>query len=198
MDMPLQEWAAQNACFVEQVMFVRDVLTRLVGTGLDFHDCIKIPRVISTHVSHGRTLPVYSLSRPDIGVRFVLRDNNYNWKLSVVSERPVETPALAYLFETEPPREPDYTGDDLSAVYFEGFPPDLIFGYYSADRCRWSAQIHGDHALWAVVFEVMRSLGWMRVKRAVTRVEHEVQLAAETARFKAEQAKRRTSAVASQ
>ena len=190
MDQALQEWARAHDYFPDQLVFVRDRLTPLVGVGWYYLDAQEIPRVISEHRSKGNTLPVYSLARPDLGVRFVLRNNFYNWKLSVISERQIESEALRHLFETEPPREPEYTGDALRPVYFEGFPPDLIFGYYAADNRRFSAQLALDFEVWAVIFEVMRVLGAMPVRRAMTRAEHRVELDRDRKRWNEEQARR--------
>lgn len=137
--------------------------------------------VIATHRSKSIDLPVISFERGDLGVRFVVRDNFYNFKLSVVSERPIKCDAFQFLFKTMPPREPDYTGDALSSCYFEGFPSDLIFGYYSADSRRWSAEIHGQNALWTVLFLCMMTLGAMTPLIYHTRDEHLAQLAADRA-----------------
>lgn len=158
----LQEWVNEQlvgdemiwkGAFGSQISFVRR-LTGLMATGLSYKAMDDITHVIATHRSKSITLPVYELSRPDLGLRLILRDNFHNWKLSVISERPIDAD-FSGLFHTTPPVEPAYTGEPLSSVYFEGFPGDLIFGYYNdqqgGTRQKWSAEIYGDHSLYTVV-----------------------------------------------
>ena len=99
---------------------------------------------------------IYDFRRPDIGLRVIARDNFYNWKFSVISERTIIADFTG-LFHTTPPIDPSYTGSDIS--YFEGFPNELVFGHYEpSDKMKWSAEINGDHAAWTVAFLIMRAL----------------------------------------
>ena len=151
-----------NGAWGGQVRFFRDELTYLVGSGLVFdrHEKIhEIARVIGTHRSKSILLPVVEYRRPDLGLRMVIRGNFYNYKLSVLSERRIVSGDFGALFQTDPPPDPGYTGDPLRPVYFEGFPEELVFGYYAIDQRRWSAAITSDHSLWTTMFLVMRSLG---------------------------------------
>lgn len=125
--------------------------------------------VIGEHVSQSVPLPVYMLVREDIG--FVLRNNFYNWKLSVVSDRPVLAD-FSDLFYCKPPREPDFSGDCLHSVYFEGFPPRFIYGYYeTSDKRKWSAEIGSDYKLYMTMFLVLRALGHTKTLQQTTRAE---------------------------
>jgi hypothetical protein len=160
-----------------QIMFVRDDLCGLVSWGR------RGPRirahVISTHTSKSIALPVYRLARPDLGLELYLRDNFYNWKLSVVSTQPIVAD-FSGLFHTTPPIDPKYTGDPLHSVYFEGFPKELVFGYYEpSDKRRWSAEIHGDQALWATLFLLMRSVGAVQPSRWNTPETHKAEMEAD-------------------
>lgn len=165
----LQEWAHKHVPsddmlwkggFGRQVLFLRDYVTHLVGSGLYWEDRGEIVDVISTHRSKSILLPVCEYTRKDLGLRIVLRNNFYDWKLSVVSERPVIAD-FAGLFHTTPPVAPDYTGDDLRACYFEGFPESLVFGYYEpSNKRRWSACLgDGEYGLMTTLFLIMKSLG---------------------------------------
>lgn len=194
MESKLQRWISEQVvgdemlwkgAFGRQVGFIRDVLIPLAAWGLEYEDVAGVPAVISTHRSKSIVLPVVELSRPDLGLRMVVRENFYNWKLSVVSERPVEAD-FSGLFHTTPPVDPSYTGDPLSPVYFEGFPEDLVFGYYgTGDKRRWSAEVHGDCRLYTAVFLVMRSLGAVRPLEWHTRESHRKELDAQSAKEKA-------------
>lgn len=182
---PLQEWINGHpvrdemlwkGAFGHQVMFVRDRLVSLFGTGLDYDQQKEIARVISTHRSKSIELPVYQLARPDQDLRIVLRNNFYNWKMSVLSETPIQAD-FDGLFHTTPPIDPDYTGDQLHPVYFEGFPHDLIFGYLAeSDGRRWSAEIPTDESLWTSVFLMMRSLNNVKPLVWLTRESHRKEL----------------------
>jgi len=189
-DIPLQEWLDAHQPddnliykkgFWNQAVFVRDELTHLVASGLSYPQRQKmgVCWAISSHVSKSVTLPVYLLYRPDLDLRLVMRGNFYNWKLSVASEKPIEADFTG-LFYTTPPVEPEYTGDELHPVYFEGFPPDLIFGYYeNSDRRRWSAQLGSDRELWTTVYLIMRALGAIKACRRHTQESHREELARE-------------------
>lgn len=165
---PLPQWIEGNPVKDEmlwkgaaghQIMFVRDSIVPVFGAGLGYDQMKDAVSVISTHRSKSIELPVFQLERPDRDLRVVLRNNFYNWKVSILSDTPIQAD-FDGLFHTTPPVEPDYTGDPLHPVYFEGFPQDLIFPYYSqTDGRRWSAEIQTDEALWTSMFLMMRALG---------------------------------------
>lgn len=141
-----------------QLSFVRDVLARLFSVD-DYDLYQKCAEVVSSHMSKSIDLPVYKLSRP--GLTIWLRDNFYNWKMSVKSDAPIEAD-FGGLFHTTPPIDPKYTGDPLNSVYFEGFSGDYIFGYYSKNNKQFSAEIGGDHSLYVSVFLILKSLGLIK------------------------------------
>lgn len=182
-DLAIKDEMLWKSSAADQVAMFRDVISRLVGvgTGERYEELPPGAFVIATHRSKSIDLPVVSFERPDIGLRFVVRDNFYNFKLSVISECPINCDAFQFLFKTQPPREPDYTGGHLDSCYFEGFPGDLIFGYYGANRARWSAEIHGQNALWTTIFLCMQASGALRPLVYRTREEHLAELAASRA-----------------
>lgn len=140
-----------------QIMFVRDRLSWLV-VGKSSKNANEV-YVISEHTSKSIQLPVYSLTYEEKGLHIILRDNFYNWKMSVNCSVPIELDFNG-LFHTSPPIDPDYTGDPLSSVYFEGFKDEWIYGYYDeSDKKTWSAQISDEYVLWTVLFMIMRYLG---------------------------------------
>jgi hypothetical protein len=194
MDSKLQRWVSKQivademlwkGAWGEQIQFVRDRLLYLMASGLHFEDIADIPDVIATHRSKSIDLPVYELRRDDIGLRLILRGNFYDWKLSVISERPIVAD-FAGLFHMTPPVAPDYTGDELHPVYFEGFPRDLIFGYYEpSDKKRWSACLGGEYTVYMTVFLILRSLGVIKPCTWHTPESHRAKLDDETAYRKA-------------
>jgi len=191
MSKPIREWALETVPsddmlwkggWGSQVMFFRDDLRYLMGSGLDYEDAKGLGRVISTHTSKSIALPVVEYDRKDIGLRVILRDNFHDWKLSVISERPI-TSCFDGLFHTTPPVEPEYTGDYLSPCYFEGFPRDLVFGYLSkSDGRRWSAMPSGRHGVWTTLFLILRELGAVKPHVWNTKAAHRAQIDADTAK----------------
>jgi len=180
---------------VKQVYFVRDVLAPLVmhnGGSIPFkqremvelvssehgpYEVARSARVVSEHTSKSVRLPVYAFARPDIGLNIIMRNNFHGWKISVLSQHAICDDALSRLFITKPPPEPEYTGDDLRPVYFEGFDPDWCFGYQANNQCRWSAAIHGDYQLWATLFLIMNSLDTLPMNEYMTQKRHKEILA---------------------
>jgi hypothetical protein len=181
----LQEWISNQVvademlwkgAFGEQVSFIRDSLTPIVCWGLHYSLNEQAATVISTHTSKSIRLPVVQIARPDMDLRLIVRENFYNWKLSVISSVPIEV-NFDGLFQTTPPVEPDYTGNPLASVYFEGFPENLVFGYYApSDKKTWSAEIFGDHRLWTTVFLILKSLGVVKPMEWNTRERHKAEL----------------------
>lgn len=201
MDISLREWVADSYAKVgdemlwknsagRQVMFVRDVLAWRVAQAVYEEDQDEAIRVISTHRSKSIDLPVYKLSNKKLGITFIMRNNFYDWKLSVISERPIIAD-FGDLFYTTPPIEPKYTGDHLAPVYFEGFPEEFIFGYYQSDnkRRRWSAEVGTDYELWTVIYLCLKSLGAIKPLLWHTRESHVKQLKEESNKFMERMAK---------
>lgn len=186
----LQEWANSHevdgkmlwkGAWGNQIAFVRDQVSALIGAGIRYNDPRRdeLLSVISTHRSKSITLPVYEFSRPDYGLRIILRNNFYNWKMSVICTTPIEC-NFDGLFHTTPPVEPTYTGDPLNPAYFEGFPEDLVFGYYYSDQRQFSAEIGTDYELITSLFLIMRSLGAIKAYRWHTKESHKKELEEET------------------
>jgi len=160
--------------FQNQCMFFRDTLAPVISVGMQKTEQNPYPKikpmVISTHRSKSIELPVVQMSRPDIGLSFIIRDNFHDWKLSVVSDKPIDVDlsGIAYL---NPPIDPQST-NYLSPHYFEGFPEHLIFGHYGAsDKKKFSLDLGEENLVYMTVFLIMRSVG--AIKPLVQRVSKE-------------------------
>ena len=144
---------------LDQAIYVRDVLGANVCRGVEYEhrkDGSHV-KVVSEHMSKSCPLAVYSLEPPGKGIRFVLRGNFYNWKVSVISDKPIDIDPIG-LFRGDPPTAPRYAGDHLVSCYFEGFPGDLVFGYYSeSDKMRFSVELGDREEVWAFIFLCLRS-----------------------------------------
>lgn len=160
---PLQEWYYERAvednmiwkeCYKSQLMFVRDNLNGLVNAGIDYKEITSV-QVISTHCSKSIELPVYLLQRGELFI--VLRNNFYNWKMSVINPDFILSD-FSTIFHTTSPVETGYTGNPLADCYFEGFPKELVFGYYhESNKDVWSAEIHGDYTMYMTLFKMMEA-----------------------------------------
>lgn len=190
---PLQKWISEQVVGDEmlwkgawgrQLEFFRDRITNLFCVGIDYDDREGIATVISTHRSKSIILPVLKLHRGDLGLTMVFRNNFYNWKMSVISEIPIVAD-FGGLFHTTPPVEPDYTGNELADVYFEGFPSKYIFSYYEpSDKKTWSAEIGSDYGLWTTIFILLKARGVVKPVTWHTRESHRIALDAQAARWK--------------
>lgn len=95
--MKLQEWAVANAPskdmvyydgYWDQIMLIRDRITHMIfGSRYEGEPNIE---VVSTHVSKSINLPVYSIKIPNLQIELILRGNFHDWKVSVLSEHPVD------------------------------------------------------------------------------------------------------------
>lgn len=184
-NIPIQKWINSQTVGDEmlwkgawgrQLEFVRDSLTAVFCYGLHWTEAQEATTVISTHRSKSIVLPVYKMYRGDLGLTMVFGNNFYNWKVSVISEIPVNADYEG-LCHTTPPIEKDYTGDELASVYFEGFPPKYIFSYYkSSNRKQYSAEVGGNYAIWAFVLATLKGRGAVEPFEWHTRETHIKQL----------------------
>jgi len=192
---PLHQWAKENQPNDEmlwknaagrQIDFVRNDLNPLIQNKLKNDDRTGV-EVISEHRSKSIILPVYFLARGDL--KIILRYNFYNWKMSVICSRTIDA-NFDGLFHTTSPIEPDYTGNELASVYFEGFPEDLCFDYYeSTDKKVWSAEIGNDQMLWTTTYLILKALGYVVPTKWHTKESHRKELDEDRAEWDAKQAK---------
>lgn len=138
----------------EQVCFVRDVLSdKLVfaDLGWDEHD---EPMVISHHYSKSVKLPVFQITREDLGIEFVLRCNIYDWKISVKSEKSLDFDFMG-LFD---PKEV------VSRFCCEGFPEDKIYGSYEQNKSQFTIELGSEYNVYTFFFLIRNYLGIKNVQ----------------------------------
>lgn len=156
---------------LQQVHFVRDTLAGVFWAGVPYEerqlatpreDCRETALVIGEHHSKSVRLPVYSLDRPDLDLRFVMRDNFYDWNVSVLSETPVTTDLrsfpLDYWTDEERKRFAGgyRPGTSWGYCFFQGFPEELQFGPYREDQRRFSMCVRSDYELYTLVWLITR------------------------------------------
>lgn len=136
----------------DQMMWVRDQLTHTIKAQA---------YVIGMHRSKSCVLPVYQLVNREAGLMVVLRCNFYDWKVSVVSQRPVAGPFYGLAAAKE---------SDLKPCYFEGFPESLVFvphvetpqeieGPQRRSLMQWSAAPGTREEVWTLMFLIAKHLG---------------------------------------
>jgi len=158
---PLQEWFRERILNREdelkrlyaykagcnQIMFVRDDVHQLVARHVSddpeerytFRRTFP-PRAISSHTSKSMPLPVYEIELAHLGLRLTMRNNFYNWVVTVESERPVTGPFYGLI-------RPDET--KIPHYYAEGFHPDWLFDPWTSGAKKFSTFLYGEHTLWA-------------------------------------------------
>lgn len=163
--MNLREWCNEHRFYPDQAQFVWDELARLMCADLDCSDSNNYQRyfnltsVIGTHNCGSRELPVYSLERPEHGIRFVLRRTN-DWKMSVVSERPVNVDLSTLTWVKRPTKaQQDYGDNPIRSAFMEGIPWDLCFGYYQENRKQFTLALSSDQKAWTAMFLILSALG---------------------------------------
>ncbi len=80
-----------------------------------------LPMVVSMHKSKSVLLPVFELNLKSVGVKIVLRNNFYDWNVSVESEKEIVCDFKNLLTEEK--------------CYCEGFPNNKKYGKYE-DNCK--------------------------------------------------------------
>lgn len=155
---PLTKWAMAHepdekliykSGMWEQVFKVRDHLYPDLCRGLGYeevhyHDedtgfgeCHGLT-VCGSHSSKSVALPVFLMEPPGKGLRFRMRNNFYDWKISVESDRELDIDWVG-LWEPFPEQDPTYSGHKLASCYFEGFSTKWVFGHYGESDRRSSA-----------------------------------------------------------
>lgn len=151
--MQLQQWFIANIpddkmlykeAAVKQVLFVRDYLAARVVSGFS-HDK-NCALVINVHLSKSILLPVYKITLKN-GIVLILRDNFFDWKVSVIS------PFRIYSLDLEDLISLD---DQVSPTCCEGFPDELIFGSFDQNNYQFTAELNTKYDLYALAVVLAR------------------------------------------
>jgi hypothetical protein len=133
--------------FANQVVFVRDILGRLL-----WYDVIERvsnqPNVISTHVSKSVKLPVYQIIHKKFGLEIVLSNNFYYWVVSIKSEKPISLDFMGLFDET----------DEVPYYFCYGFPRDKVYGSYVSNNSKFTFEIRDEYQLYVVIFLIKNFL----------------------------------------
>lgn len=149
--MKLQEWISENQpkeemiwkdSFWTQVKFVRDRLINAfdIKSSDEYSSFRESVEVISIHTSKSISLPVYRIVWK--GITLTLRNNFYNWKLSIESDKPLHNLNQFELFRSS---------DRVVAVCCKGFKDDWIFQPYEESNQKFSLAINNDYELFFLI-----------------------------------------------
>lgn len=102
--------------------------------------------VVSTHRSKSIELPVYLLVHPTEGIEIIMRGNFYDWKVSVISDKPVIDNFYG-LFD------PTKQWDER---FCEGFDPAWIFAPYAENQQQFTLEVGGDFTLFTFLWLLIK------------------------------------------
>ena len=147
----LQNWFMDNIpdpnmlwkkAMESQVLFVRDKLKhafKFDGSN-EARALRENTTVVSTHTSKSIKLPVYSIIWRDI--RLIMRENFYDWKVSVESGH--ELIGLDSIGLFVPMR-------GINPIYCEGFKKEWVYPSYHESKRRFTIELNSDFDLYCLV-----------------------------------------------
>jgi hypothetical protein len=150
----------RDGAYLEQVHFVRDIVSRLVLQGIPYDKLptfeIEFPEekqsvqyrlsayVVGEHTSKSVRLPVFMLEREDLGVRFIMRDNFHDWNVSIETSKDVPAEVL------------EGFGLDTTYCFFQGFPAEYCFSSYNENKRQFSICVRSSYDLYTLIWLIMR------------------------------------------
>lgn len=101
------------------------------------------PMVISTHRSKSVLLPVMLMNVEKYDIKIVLRDNFYDWKVSIISENNINCDFKGLFTENDKP---------INSIYCEGFPENLVFDRYCDSKKQFTIEIGDNYRLYTFMY----------------------------------------------
>ena len=131
--------------FSHQVVFVRDVLTDIFFESYDESENNPVV-VISHHFSKSIKLPVYQIDVPKLGLKIILRNNFYDWKVSIISSIPIDFEFGGLFRRNE------------KVQFCEGFPPEYVFTCFNKNNQKFTVDISNDYKLYTFLYILKNQL----------------------------------------
>ncbi len=100
----------------------------------------EILSVISTHRSKSIVLPVYQIVWHNI--EFIIRNNFYDWKLTVISHQPLKELDKTRLFDPN---------KKIDSCYCEGFDEGWVCESYNNDNCYFTIELNTEYDLYTLI-----------------------------------------------
>lgn len=131
-----------------QLCFVRDVINPLLRPSYKEQEK-NLPLVISTHRSKSVVLPVYQIKLEKYGIEIILRNNFYDWKVSIKSVKPLNYDFMG-LFD---PKE------EVNDACCEGFPKEKIYGSFEKNPSQFTIALDSNYELYTFFYLLKHYLG---------------------------------------
>lgn len=125
----------------DQILFIRDTINSIFYS--NFEDFKNNPvLVINTHMSKSIDLPVYEINLRDHNTKIIMRNNFYDWKVSVDS--PIEINAnFMDLFKQDEVHKP---------IYCEGFKDNQVFDCYANNKKQFTLELKDKYRLYTFIY----------------------------------------------
>ena len=137
--------------FGPQISFVSDIIHPMFFKTA--HELLDNPiLVISTHHSKSVVLPVYQIKT--CFATFTLRNNFYDWKLSVDSVIPLYFDIMD-LFDEKA---------EIPEVYCEGFPTELVYSSFSKNNRRFTCELKTNYDLYTFFYLLRNYLKSLKLR----------------------------------
>lgn len=125
----------------EQIIFIRDIINLIFYTEYEEYKNNPV-MVINTHRTKSIIMPVYEINIKKYGLKMILRDNLYDWKISVISEKEINIDFMKLFNEEE----------QINSVYCEGFKENQVFQSYKENKNNFTLEIGDKYNLYTFMY----------------------------------------------
>ena len=131
----------------KQIMFIRDTLNTIFYNNREEYKANPV-MVINTHTVKSIEMPVYEIILKDYDVKFILRNNFYDWKISVISKNDIEVDFMGIVDENEV----------INSVLCEGFKANQVFGCYKDNKKEFTFKVRSRYELYTIMYIIKNNL----------------------------------------
>jgi hypothetical protein len=125
----------------EQIMLIRDTINPLFYSSYEEYKDNPV-MVISTHRSKSIVLPVYEINLKQYALKMIIRNNFYDWKVSVISEKTINADFMGIFKEDE----------NINSIYCEGFKDEQVFQSFKENKIQFTVEINGRYELFTFMY----------------------------------------------
>lgn len=125
----------------DQIMLIRDTVNAMFYKNYEDYKANPV-MVINTHTSKSIKLPVYEIYLKQHGVKIILRNNFYDWKVSVISNKSIDVDFIG-LFNED---------NSINSVYCEGFKDEQVFKSFKEDKTKFTIELSDKFRLFTFMY----------------------------------------------
>lgn len=132
----------------KQTVFVRDEINELLRD--NYEDYKQNPvKVIGTHRSKSIELPVYYIYLNKYDTQIIMRNNFYDWKVSINSKYSIT--GIEEFFKNE--------NENINPIFCEGFESSQVFGMYKDNNKKFTIELsNNQYNLYTFFYILKKSL----------------------------------------